>query len=51
LEHYQARQYSASSLSAVFSPLFRTVEARQQEHTTPGGQVQHFTFLLLQRQP
>ena len=47
----EAGQYSASSLSAVFSPLFRTVEARQEEHTTPGGQVQHFTFLLLQRQP
>ena len=46
----EARQYSASSLSAVFSPLFRTVEARQQEHTTPEGQMQHFTFLLLQRQ-
>lgn len=47
----EARQYSAPSLSAVFSPLFQTVEARRQQHTTPGGQVQHFTFLLLQRQP
>ena len=47
----EARQYSAASLSAVFSPSFRTVEARQQEHTTPRGQLQHFTSLLLQRQP
>lgn len=46
----EARQYSAETLSAVFLPSFRLVDARQEEHHTPAGQVQRFTFVLLKRQ-
>jgi SAM-dependent methyltransferase len=47
----EARQYSPEGLSAVFAPAFRLLESRAEQHLTPGGQVQRFTFVVMRRLP
>lgn len=42
-------RYSPELLLAEFGEEFRAVEAHREEHHTPAGSVQHFTYLLCQR--
>lgn len=42
-------RYSAEALAEVFAPAFELVSSQRHEHTTPGGSVQAFTFVTLQR--
>lgn len=41
-------RYSPSQLASVFGPSFRVVERVREEHQTPSGDTQPFTWLLLQ---
>ncbi|GHG04591.1 hypothetical protein GCM10017783_16530 [Deinococcus piscis] len=43
------RRYSAEALAEMFAPAFQLVSAQRHEHITPGGSVQAFTFVTLQR--
>ena len=41
-------RYSPDSLSAALGPDFSLVHAEAQDHITPGGAVQRFTFAVFQ---
>jgi trans-aconitate methyltransferase len=45
------RRYSPAELAAEFAPDFVSRIADDEHHHTPWGAVQHFTWLVLQRQP
>lgn len=42
-------RYSATDLAFVFGSNFTVVDARQEAHTTPSGNTQQFTWLMLRR--
>ena len=42
-------QYDAGGLTAEFAPGFRLVTQTTDEHLTPSGGIQRFTFVVLQR--
>ena len=42
-------RYDAASLAAAFAPHFALVHAEVETHTTPGGGVQPFTWVVLRR--
>jgi trans-aconitate methyltransferase len=44
----EVRRYTAAELSAVLGPTFRLVTSGLEEHMTPGGNVQQFTYGLWQ---
>jgi SAM-dependent methyltransferase len=44
-------RYSAAELQAEFGPAFRTIESRREEHRTPWGAVQAFTYCLCRYTP
>ena len=44
-------RYSAAELQAEFGRAFRTVESRREEHRTPWGAVQAFTYCLCRYTP
>lgn len=41
--------FDAEDLAQQFAPSFETLRARDEHHHTPSGDVQHFTWLTLQR--
>ena len=43
------RRYDAASLAARFAPAFEPVAEEREQHRTPMGSVQPFTYLLLRR--
>lgn len=43
------RRYSAAELAAAFAPRFRLVRELREEHATPWGAVQAFTWVVLAR--
>ncbi len=43
------KQYSATTLSAVFNPLFETVKCMNVNHETPFSTTQNFTFCVFER--
>lgn len=43
------QQYSAESLSQLFSPAFDMIKCEYNDHTTPGGSLQNFVFCQFQR--
>ena len=45
----QVRRYDAASLAARFAPGFEPVAEDSEQHRTPMGSVQPFTYLLLRR--
>jgi len=45
----EARQYGPEQLGGIFAPAFHLTAARHEQHLTPGGQVQTFTFAVLNR--
>ena len=44
-----AARYDADALAAEFAPLFRLERTEREEHVTPAGVVQPFTWLVLRR--
>ena len=44
-------RYDAASLAALLEPGFELVHQRREEHHTPGGIVQPFTWVALRRTP
>jgi SAM-dependent methyltransferase len=42
-------RYDADGLAAVFEPTFRLEHSEREEHVTPGGAVQPFTWAVLRR--
>ncbi|MGB8650595.1 MAG: hypothetical protein WCD35_08025, partial [Mycobacteriales bacterium] len=42
-------RYDAAALAAVFAPGFTLTHAEREEHVTPGGAVQPFTWVVLTR--
>jgi hypothetical protein len=42
-------RYSPQDLEAVFAPSFSLVHQEREEHVTPGGVVQPFTWVVLRR--
>jgi trans-aconitate methyltransferase len=42
-------RYDATALTALFSPGFTTVHTEREQHQTPGGQSQAFTWVVLRR--
>jgi hypothetical protein len=44
-------RYEAHELAALLAPGFELVEQRREEHVTPGGAVQPFTWVALRRTP
>jgi len=44
-----ASGYDADGLAVVFAPAFRLEHAEREEHVTPGGAVQPFTWAVLRR--
>jgi SAM-dependent methyltransferase len=46
-----AARYTAAALAATFGPRFRAVHSEREEHSTPAGAVQPFTWLVLRRNP
>lgn len=40
-------RYSAEALAAEFGKAFELVDAHREEHTTPGGGVQAFTYIVM----
>jgi hypothetical protein len=44
-------RYEAFELAALLAPGFEVVERRREEHLTPGGAVQPFTWVALRRTP
>jgi SAM-dependent methyltransferase len=42
-------RYDAEDLAAVFAPAFTLIHAERDEHRTPGGSVQPFTWVVLRR--
>lgn len=42
-------RYTAEDLGATFTPAFRLIRAEREEHTTPSGVVQPFTWVVLRR--
>lgn len=43
------RRYDADALAAAFAPAFERVAALAEDHVTPFGKVQPFTYVLLRR--
>ena len=43
-------RYDADSLAAQFAPHFRPVRSEREEHKTPAGRIQPFTWLVLRRE-
>ncbi len=43
------RRYDAASLAAEFAPRFAAIDRAREEHTTPWGAVQPFTYVVLRR--
>jgi hypothetical protein len=43
------RRYEPAELAALLAPGFELVEQRREEHTTPGGAIQPFTWVALRR--
>lgn len=43
------RQYTAQSLSELFSPAFEKIGCEYQNHRTPGGSLQNFVFCSFRR--
>jgi len=46
-----ATGYDADGLAAAFAPAFRLEHSEREEHVTPGGAVQPFTWAVLRRIP
>jgi hypothetical protein len=44
-------RYGAAELAAEFAPHFATHVVDDEQHHTPSGTAQHFTWLVLQRRP
>jgi len=44
------QRYDAATLAAQFAPAFECVGSARDEHTTPWGSVQPFTYVVLRRQ-
>jgi trans-aconitate methyltransferase len=44
-------RYGPAELAAAFAPHFATPRADDEQHHTPSGAVQHFTWVVLQRGP
>src|SRR5512135_1187680 len=42
-------RYSADQLAAAFAPAFRATHAEREEHRTPDGMIQPFTWVVLRR--
>lgn len=42
-------RYSTDELAAAFAPAFRVTHAEREEHRTPGGVVQPFTWVVFRR--
>ncbi len=42
-------RYAADELATVFSPAFSLIEHEREEHITPSGLIQSFTWVVLQR--
>ena len=42
-------RYGSAELAAAFAPHFTAQLADEEQHHTPGGTAQHFTWLILQR--
>lgn len=45
----EVRRYDAASLAAEFGPAFTLIESKREEHHTPWGSVQAFTWVVLMR--
>jgi len=43
------RRYSSDQLATVFSEEFSLIETESEEHVTPWGSIQHFTWVVLRR--
>jgi hypothetical protein len=43
-------RYTASQLASLFGPGFRAIVQKREEHHTPSGKVQPFTWLVLKRE-
>jgi hypothetical protein len=43
------RRYEPAELAALLAPGFELVEKRREEHLTPGGALQPFTWVALRR--
>ncbi|MEP6598083.1 MAG: class I SAM-dependent methyltransferase [Actinomycetota bacterium] len=42
-------RYDADALAAAFAPAFKLLHNEREEHVTPGGAIQPFTWVVLQR--
>ena len=42
-------RYDADSLAALFAPHFHPVHSEREQHTTPAGRIQPFTWVVLRR--
>jgi hypothetical protein len=43
------KRYSSDQLATVFSDDFSLIETESEEHVTPWGSIQHFTWVVLRR--